>query len=205
MIEIMSKFDLFTELERECDAVSVRRVTLAPQDMLFRQGDAPLGLVLVLKGQMDLIRWTAGGRSIRIHRALQNETFAEASLFVQECHCDAVAAMATELTILSRRAVLDAFAAKPDLSSRFTAYLAQSLMDARRLLEVRSLHPLSDGIMARLVELVDGNDDLPANVSLLSLAQDLDVTAPALYRALAQLEKEGRVTRPARGRVRLVQ
>jgi CRP-like cAMP-binding protein len=204
MIAIMSAFDFFTELQGQCAPATIRRVTLAPQEVLFRQGDTPLGLVLVLEGQMDLIRWTAGGRSIRIHRALRHETFAEASLFAQACHCDAVAAKATVLTILPRRTVLDAFAAKPDLSSRFTTYLAQSLMDARRLLEVRALHPLPEGLMARLAELVDGNDDLPANISLLSLAQDLDVTAPALYRALAKLEKEGRVIRPARGRVRLV-
>ena len=55
-----------------------------------------------------------------------------------------------------------------------------------------------------LIEVVDENDDLPEDVPLLSLAQDLDVTAPALYRAIAKLEKQGRVIRSARGRVRLV-
>lgn len=205
MITIMSAFDFFTELELQCGKASARQVALSAQERLFSQGDAPPGFVLVLKGQIDLIRWTTGGRSVRIHRALRDETFAEASLFAQACHCDAVAATASILTILPRRAVLDALAANPDLSSRFTAYLAQSLMDARRLLEVRALHPLSEGVMARLSELADGNDDFPANIPLLSLAQDLDVTAPALYRALAQLEKEGRLIRPARGRVKLVQ
>ncbi len=63
---------------------------------------------------------------------------------------------------------------------------------------------MTEGIIARLIEVVNGNGDFHEDVPLLSLAQDLDVTAPALYRALAKLEKQERVIRSARGRVRLV-
>jgi DNA-binding MarR family transcriptional regulator len=44
---------------------------------------------------------------------------------------------------------------------------------------------------------------LPRETSLISIAADLDVTPPALYRAIAALEKRGQLARPERGQVRL--
>ncbi|MEH6645344.1 Crp/Fnr family transcriptional regulator [Sulfitobacter sp.] len=144
------------------------------------------------------------GSGVRIHTAKQSQTFAEASLFAETCHCDAVARVASEVCILPRTEVLAAFTLDPGLSNRFSADLAQSLMRTRRILELRAIGPLGEGVLARLAEVVDADGTLQKEVALLSLADDLGVTGPALYRALAQLEKDGRIVRPARGRVRLV-
>ncbi|WP_435672737.1 Crp/Fnr family transcriptional regulator [Marivita sp.] len=204
MIMVMSHLDFFAELNHNCAPAKARRVMLNAGEVMFRQGETSPGFMKVHEGRIDLVRWSETGRSIRIHAAGQGETFAEASLFAESCHCDAVASTPAAIDILPRKAVLDALATSPDLAQRFAAYLSKSLMQSRRLLELRATKPLTEGIIARLIEVVDENDDLPEDVPLLSLAQDLDVTAPALYRALARLEKQGRVIRPARGRVRLV-
>lgn len=76
-------------------------------------------------------------------------------------------------------------------------------MTARRLLELRAITPLTERILARLRDLSDATGALPRDTSLISIAADLDVTPPALYRAIAALEKLGLLTRPERGRVRL--
>ncbi|MGB5863136.1 MAG: hypothetical protein WBG95_02450 [Sulfitobacter sp.] len=70
--------------------------------------------------------------------------------------------------------------------------------------ELRAMKPLGEGLIARLTEVVDADGTLPKEVALLSLSDDLGMMGPALYRTLAQLEKDGRVIRPARGRVRSV-
>ena len=204
MITIMSFLDFFIELQARCGAAIVKQVALQAGEALFHQGDAPLGLILVVRGELELVRWTQSGGGVRIHTAKQGQTFAEASLFADACHCDAVARGASEVCILPKVEVLTAFASEPDLSNRFSAYLAQSLMATRRMLELRAMRPLGEGLIARLAEVVDADGTLPKEVALLSLAGDLGVTGPAFYRALAQLEKNGRITRPARGRVQLV-
>ena len=204
MITIMSFLDFFIELQAHCGAVIAKQVALQAGEALFHQGDAPLGLILVVSGELELVRWTQSGGGVRIHTAKQGQTFAEASLFVEACHCDAVARVTSEVCILPKVEVLKAFASEPDLSNRFSAYLAQSLMATRRILELRAMRPLGEGVLARLAEVVDADGTLPKEVALLSLADDLGVTGPALYRAIAQLEKDGRVIRPARGRVQLV-
>ena len=152
---------------------------------------------------MDLLRHTESGRSVRSHVARTGETLAEASIFAETCHCDAIAAESSRLRLLPRRSVLEALETQPTLGQVFSLHLAQFLMASRRLLELRAITPLTERILARLSDLSDATGTLPRDTSLISIAADLDVTPPALYRAIAALEKLGLLTRPERGRVRL--
>lgn len=203
MIAIMSSPDVFKLLARSCLPERPRIVALDAGGALFRQGDEPPGLPRVVQGQVDLVRWTEVGRTVRVHVARPGETFAEASLYADGCHCDAVAAAPSVVHLLPRRAVLRAFRARPALAEAFTMHLAHALMDARRLLELRAVTPLTARALARLDELADADGAIPHDVSLASIAADLDVTPPALYRAIAALKAQGALSRPARGRVRL--
>lgn len=171
---------------------------------MFRQGDKSPGLTLVLEGQVELMRWTSSGRAVKMHTARAGETFAEASLFAPACHCDAVAAAPTKLATIRKTSVLAALVENPDLSTALMHHLAASLMQARRLLELRATSPLTEAVLARLSELVDAEGWFPEDMLLQSLAADAGATAPALYRALASLEQNGFIERPARGRVRLL-
>jgi CRP-like cAMP-binding protein len=204
MIAIMSKPAFFANIEAVCPATAAFSTCLAVGEPLFRQGDTSPGLTLVLDGQVDLMRWTSSGRAVKIHTARAGETFAEASLFARACHCDAVAAVPTQLTTIRKTSVLTALVENPDLSTALMHHLAASLMQARRLLELRATSPLTEAVLARLSELVDAQGWLPENIPLQSLATDAGVTAPALYRALAMLERNGLVERPSRGRVLLL-
>lgn len=56
----------------------------------------------------------------------------------------------------------------------------------------------------RLGELADAKSHLPSRTELQSIAADLDVTRPALYRALATFEAPGALLRTARDRVQLL-
>ena len=203
MIAIMSAREFLDRLEQVCQSGGARSIALEPGQTLFRQGDDPPGLPFVTDGRIDLLRHTETGRSVRIHAARSGETFAEASIFAEKCHGDAIAAGPSHLRLLPKRSVLGAFETWPDLGQVFSLHLAQSLMTARRLLEFRAMIPLTERVLARLSDLADATGALPRETSLISIAADLDVTPPALYRAIAALEKRGLLTRPERGRVRL--
>ena len=199
----MSAHEFFDLLEQACQSGRARSISLESGQTLFRQGDDPPGLPFVTDGQIDLLRHTETGRSVRIHVARSGETFAEASIFAEHCHCDAVAAEPSHLRLLPKRSVLGALETHPGLGQVFSLHLAQSLMTARRLLELRAITPLTERVLARLSDLADATGALPRQMSLISIAADLDVTPPALYRTIAALEKRGLLTRPERGRVRL--
>lgn len=203
MIVIMSAQEFFNRLEQACHSGCALSVALEPGQALFRQGDSPPGLPFLTNGRIDLLRHTESGRSVRIHAARAGETFAEASIFAEACHCDAIAAEPSSLRLLPKRSVLEAFDTQPTLGQVFSLHLAQSLMAARRLLELRAITPLTERVLARLSDLADSTGTLPRQTSLLSVAADLDVTPPALYRAIAALEKRGLLNRPERGRVTL--
>jgi len=203
MIAIMSAQEFFDRLEGACPLGATRSIALAPGQSLFRQGDEPPGLPFLTDGRIDLVRHTETGRSVRIHVARAGETFAEASIFADHCHCDAIAAEPSQVRLLPKRFVLAAFETRPNLGQVFSLHIAHSLMTARRLLELRAITPLTERALARLSDLADATGALPRETSLISIAADLDVTPPALYRAIAALEKRGLLTRPERGRVRL--
>ena len=198
---IMSAQEFFDRLEQACPSAVTRSIALEPGQTLFRQGDDPPGLPFVIDGQIDLLRHTETGQRVRIHAARSGETFAEASIFAEHCHCDAVAAGPSHLRLLPKRSVLGALQTHPGLGQVFSLHLAQSLMTARRLLELRAINPLTERVLARLSDLADATGALARETSLISIAADLDVTPPALYRTIAALEKRGLLTRPERGRV----
>lgn len=204
MIAIMSGAGFFDRLERACAPTCARVIALDTGAALFRQGDDPPGLPFLADGGVNLVRWAETGRTVRVHIARSGETFAEASLFAEACHCDAVAAAPSFVRLLPKRQVLDAFSRDLDLAQAFAAHLAGSLMRARRLLELRAITPLTERVRARLEELANATGTVPERTSLISIAADLDVTPPALYRAIAALEANGVLERPRRGRVRLL-
>lgn len=204
MIAIMSGREFFERLERTCGDRNVRRVELSTGALLFRQGDDPPGLPLLCSGQISLVRWTEAGRGVRIHTACAGETFAEASLQAESCHCDAIALVPSRVHLVPKGLVERALESDRDLAQDYTAHLARSLMQSRRLMELRAVTPLIERVLIRLEELAGSDGVVPVDTSLTSIASDLGVTPPALYRAIASLEARGDLERPARGRIRLL-
>lgn len=203
MIPVMSSDGFFSRLERACGSTRVRIIDLNEGEALFHQGDDPLGLLLVTIGTVDLLRWTKSGHAVKIHTARPNETFAEASIFTNACQCGAVAAEPSVVRLIPKRHVLGAFNQDSSLALSFAANLADSLMRARRLLELRAITPLKVRAHIRLGELANADGFIPEGISLVSIAAELQVTPAALYRAISALEAQGIVERPKRGNVRV--
>lgn len=179
-------------------------LNLSSGSSLFREGDPAPGLPFIVSGEIELVRWTAGGCAVRMHRARADETFAEASVFAGTCHCEARAMVDSTVELLPREAVLRGIANSPALAERLASHLAHALVTARRLIELRAVHPLPDRVMLHLADVAEPAGELPPGLTLASIADDLGVTPPALYRALAALDRSGRIERPGRGRVRIV-
>ena len=89
-------------LSASLEAGSVIRV-LAPGELLFQQGDRASAIYKVESGRLRLIRRTVDDHLVILHTARRGEFFAEASLFAEVYHCDAVAAAQSQYHVFIRR------------------------------------------------------------------------------------------------------
>lgn len=178
---------------------------LAQGEALFRAGDPALGLVIVRRGVLELRRLSPEGRLSVLHRAGPGDTFAEACLFEPHHHCDAVAATPGLVTIHPAAALRRAAAEDPALAWRIAGHLAARLVAERARAQRLALPRAED-------RLLDALHALPAAAGGLrhvgrpwkALAAELGLTHEATYRALARLERDGRLRREGGDSVRLI-
>ncbi len=177
---------------------------LSRGEALFRVGDAALGLVVIRRGTLELRRMSPEGRCLVLHRAGSGSTFAEASLFEQRHHCDAVATTHAVVTLHPAASLRELALRDPDLGWRIAAHLATRLVSERARAERLALPHAADRLLDALHALPSGPDGLRRlHGSWKGLAAELGLTHEATYRALARLERAGRLRRVGRGLVRL--
>lgn len=145
---------------------------------------------------MRLIRYTIDSHSVVLHTARKGELFAEAALFAGTYRCDAVAAIASRVRVYSKRELLAAFRANPDIGERFMATLAHQIHTLRARLEERNIGSARERVLHHLA-LAVGKDGRTVRVdgTLMDLAAEVGLSHEALYRTLAALERAGAIVR----------
>jgi CRP-like cAMP-binding protein len=169
---------------------------LAPGDLLFRQGDQAAAIYKVESGRLRLIRRTVDDHLVMLHTARRGEFFAEASLFADAYHCDAVAAAPSSVRVYPKATVMEAMRTDPALAEAFMARLARQLQELRARMELRNIRSARDRLLQylRLRAGVHGRS-IAVEGQLQDIAAEIGMTREALYRTLAALETEGHLTR----------
>ena len=169
---------------------------LAPGHQLFRQGDLATAVYKVESGRLRLIRRTVDDHLVILHTARQGEFFAEASLFAEAYHCDAVAAAQSRVRVYPKAIVMKALRTDPALAEAFMARLAHQLRELRARMELRNVHSARDRVLQylRLRAGVQGRS-IAIEGRLQDIAAEIGITREALYRTLAALEVNGYLTR----------
>ena len=176
--------------------------TLARGEALFRQGDLARAIYLVEKGRLRLERHTIDGRLVTLHTAHRGEFFAEASLFSETYHCDAVAAEPSRVRVFAKSDVLDGVRSDPSKALSFLATMARQLHQVRQRLELRNVRSARERVELYLNLEANEAGLVALSGEIQDLAADLGLTREALYRTLSALEQEGSIER--RGREILV-
>ncbi len=163
---------------------------------LFRQGDRAQAIYEVEQGRVRLLRHSIDRPAVPLHTARSGELFAEAALFADCYHCDAVAAIASRVRAIPKRALLAAFRRDAAVAERFMAVLAHQIHALRRRLEQRNIRSARERVLHYLI-LAAGADGRTVtwDGSLMDLAAELGLSHEALYRTLAALEREGAIAR----------
>ena len=161
---------------------------------LFRQGDPVTSIFLVESGCVRLERTTATGAMVVLHTASAGEMLAEAALFSDVYHCNAVALKAARVCVYDKRAILAAL--KPgSMAFALLSIMARQLVQARQRLEWRNMRSAKERVMLYLGLMADRNGKFEAKVAFQDIAAELGLTREAFYRALAALQKDRRIRR----------
>lgn len=176
------------ELLRRCEPLQ-----LARGERLFHAGQRPTQMHYVLQGEVLLQRSDRDGGCRVLQRSRQGFV-AEASLEAPRYHCDALATAPTRLLRLPLDALRAALRDDGAFALRWIALLNQEMRRLRLHCERLGLGT----VQARLWHLIDSEGqagELPLGSGLKNLAGQLGVSHEALYRCVADLERQGRLER----------
>lgn len=162
---------------------------------LFQAGNKGLGIFRLVTGKIQLQRVTPDGTVVVMHKVRIGEIFAEASFFSGSYHCDALASDDTEVLLYPTQALTKCLRDDPQALWTFAAELARRIQGLRTRLELKQIRSASQRLLQFLRLRCDTAGRLPIDGTLTHLAEELGLTREALYRALAALEREGRIDR----------
>jgi CRP/FNR family transcriptional regulator, dissimilatory nitrate respiration regulator len=163
-------------------------------EALFRQGDPAEAIFRLESGQVHLLRHTEDGASVVMHVARPGETFAEAALFADAYHCDAIAQTPSRVRVIRKRDLLRDVRRDASAVLELARVLAGQVRDLRSRLEIRNIRAADMRLLAWLRLKAQGN---PPSVELdrtwTQVAQEIGLTREATYRAVAAMRREGRI------------
>jgi len=165
-------------------------------EMLFTTGDPVRSLFVTERGQLRLLRHTAHGATLTLHIAQPGEASAEASLFSRTYHCDAAADVPSLVRAYPKRALLRALREDSGAALALTGHLARQVQALRGHIELLNIKSARGRVLGYL------HDHLGASARRVELertwkviATEIGLTHEAVYRALAELERDGLIER----------
>src|SRR5579863_4100119 len=179
---------MLTELSSFLQGLRGKEYAFATGAAVFHLGD-PIRLVhFVRRGAIHLVRHQESGEALILQRARAGSILAEASVYSDRYHCDARAETDAMTWAVARKELRRRLEASPEFSQAWARHLAHEVQRARLHAEILSLKTVA----ARLSAWLAWNDVLPEKGQWRRIADEIGVSAEALYRELANR----RVLRP---------
>lgn len=189
--QLPSPLDRLPKADRSC-------VEIDKAETLFFQGNETSGLYYLVSGAIDLSRTMETGHCVLIHHARPKDTFAEASLFSDNYHCTATVVQNSQLILCKRSAIIKLFDTDIDFARAMASRFAAQLQLSRRRVELLSIRSAAERILEAL------SDGLLLE-DITSFADVIGLAPETVYRNLAQLSKDGKLTKTARGQYRILE
>jgi CRP-like cAMP-binding protein len=150
---------------------------------LFHQGDRITSLYVMESGIVELVRHDTDGRRLVIHRAWYEAIIAEASVYADAYHCDAIAVSPSSLFEVPLADFHHRLKHHAPFASLWAAYLARQVQLARYRAELLTRKTIAGRLEGWLAW---PKKELPPKGYWKNLAGELGVSPEALYRELAK-------------------
>lgn len=170
--------------------LAARPMDISKGQRIFRFGDEANAVYHILEGEVCLTRFSPEGGEIVLYRAREGDFLAEASLFGTHYHCDAICTRSGRCRQLPVTALRDCLSNNPDFAMEWIATLSRNLRRQRAAQERLGLKSLRMRVIHYLVDRgKEGRVEL--DQPIIRWAAELGASHEALYRTLAEMEREG--------------
>lgn len=161
---------------------------------LFRAGEAPAGVHLVLDGRVRVVREVAGRRQV-LHVEEAGGTLGEVPLFSGGTYpATAIAAAPTRCLLLSRELIAAAIAANPELALRLLDRLARRVRELVERIDALRFAPVSVRLareLARRMRPIGSDWLVLLPVTQEQFAEEIGTVREVLVRELRSLRESG--------------
>ncbi|MEQ1534523.1 MAG: Crp/Fnr family transcriptional regulator [Burkholderiaceae bacterium] len=172
------------ELQQQCVSQKCSK-----GERLFAQGQQPERMFFIGSGEAVLQRMGEHGTQLVLQRVRQG-FISEASLQSSLYHCESIVTVAGDLVSIPISAIKQELLSNPEFAMRWVAMLNKELKRLRAQCERLSLKSVKDRLL-HLIETEGEDGKLALGTGLKSIAAELSVSHEALYRTVAELEKQG--------------
>lgn len=163
--------------------------TLAKGELLWRIGERPDAVALLLSGRLHVERTTADGQRM-ILRVLGPDALVGLSTLRGQPHtADLVAGEETELLLLSAQSLRTVLAKKPEIALAALGHLGELLGRLTDEVEELRFASLEERLLQRIARLGEGRTEI--HITHEELADQAGATRANVSRALKRLERRG--------------
>ncbi|PCH92448.1 MAG: Crp/Fnr family transcriptional regulator [Rhodobacteraceae bacterium] len=177
---------------------NIRSFSCKKGGYVFRQGEPCRGLFYLERGRVQMSRVTQDGAVVTVHSVKAGTYFAEASLFSDSYHCDALARSECRVLDVNKKAILAAFRTDDTFALNVLAGFARQVQGYRQKMEVLAINSAKDRVLAGMV-LGWMTTDIGA------FASELGLSYAATHRALRALCDAGKLMKTGRGVYRVIE
>lgn len=165
-----------------------RSLALGAGQHLFHLGDAVSTIYAVSAGGIHLIRHQPDGSALILQKGGPGAVVAEASVYAERYHCDAVASGASQLLAVAKADFLARLRSDARLAEAWERHLAHELQKARLHAEILSIRTVAKRLDAWLAA---GGGAMPRKGDWKLVAHEIGATPEALYREMARRRQPG--------------
>jgi CRP-like cAMP-binding protein len=163
--------------------VRSRTVALRSGQYLFHLGDPVRAIYFVKLGWVHLIRHQKDGAVLILQKSGPGCILAEASLYSETYHCDAMASGPARLRSFAKADMLLRLHSDPDLADAWARHLALELQKARSHAEILSIKTVTKRLDAWIASDRGG---APRKGEWKMIANEIGISPEALYREMAR-------------------
>lgn len=182
--------DHLTRLEERSRQIFVKKGSI-----LFAPGDPVQGFYAVYNGAVRIYRVSSGGKEITLEIAGAVNTFAEASLFSDACHCYAEALKDSTLYLIQKDAFLEMIQKDILFAATWIHILSLEIIHLRQRIEELSLKSPRARIASYFLLLSEIRNAVSVKLPVhrKSIATLLGMIHETFYRTAKSLEDDGLV------------
>jgi len=176
---------------------SAKVIALQKNERLFLNGDRVDGIYYILEGELKAMRPMLKEGDVVMARARQGDYFAVSALTLEYFTCDGICVNSAEVLSLPKKEVINALKT-PTFALGFSLALATNARRQCNRYERLRLQRSRDRLLHYLTCESDQSGQLNWHLPLTELASELAIEPETLYRTMADLEKEGTISRDKR-------